>query len=61
MKESTNAGHKTHLKLEHQQLKIVLYICRLPYQNLVVTTDQESYMGITFLKKLFILATLHDL
>ena len=30
-----------HFKLKDQQLKIVLFIYRLPYQNLIVTTNQK--------------------
>ena len=31
-----------HLKLRDQQLKIILYVYRLLYQNLMVTANQKS-------------------
>ena len=35
-----------HLKLRDQQLKTILYIYRLLYQNLMVTTNQKSTIDI---------------
>ena len=34
-----------HLKLSDQQLKTILYIYRLLYQNLMVTTNQKTTIG----------------
>ena len=37
---------ETHLKLRDQQLKTILYIYRQLYQNLMVTTNQNSTIEI---------------
>ena len=40
-----------HLKLKDQQLKAILFIYRLLYQNLMVTTNQESTVDTHTQKK----------
>ena len=40
-----------HLKLRDQQLKTILYIYRLLYQNLMVTTNQKSTIDTHTQKK----------
>ena len=35
-----------HLKLRDQQLKTIMYIYRLLYENLMVTTNQKSIISI---------------
>ena len=40
-----------HLKLRDQQLKTIMYIYRLLYQNLMVTTNEKSVIDIHTKKK----------
>ena len=42
---------KMHLKLRNKQLKTILHICRMLYQNLVGTTNQKSTIDTHILKK----------
>ena len=52
----TGGGYKCrifemHLKLRDQELKTILFIYRLLYQNLMVTTHQKSIVDIHTKKK----------
>ena len=40
-----------HLKLKHQQLKTILFIYRLLYQNLIVAANQKSTIDTHTQKK----------
>ena len=47
----TNAGLEIHLQLRDQQLKTILYIYRLQFQNFRVTANQKSTIDTQTNKK----------